>query len=76
MIKLITFDLDDTLWDNAPAIIGAETLLRDWLTEHAPRLGPVPVEHLWAIRTRLFTDQQPAPPGVVPRPGGCRLRLR
>jgi putative hydrolase of the HAD superfamily len=53
MIKLITFDLDDTLWDTAPAIVGAETLLRDWLAENAPRLGPVPVEHLWEIRSRL-----------------------
>ncbi|MEB0092328.1 HAD family hydrolase [Pseudomonas sp. CCI1.2] len=53
MIKLITFDLDDTLWDTAPVIISAEAVLRDWLAEHAPSLGPVPVEHLWAIRTRL-----------------------
>jgi putative hydrolase of the HAD superfamily len=53
MIKLITFDLDDTLWDTAPVLVGAEAALRDWLTEHAPLLGPVPVEHLWEIRTRL-----------------------
>ena len=53
MIKLITFDLDDTLWDTAPVIVSAEAVLRDWLAEHAPNLGPVPVEHLWAIRTRL-----------------------
>lgn len=53
MIKLITFDLDDTLWHTAPAIVSAEAILRDWLTEHAPRLGPVPVEHLWEIRARL-----------------------
>ncbi|MCD5983406.1 HAD family hydrolase [Pseudomonas sp. CDFA 610] len=53
MIKLVTFDLDDTLWDCAPAIAGAEASLRDWLAEHAPRLGSVPVEHLWEIRSRL-----------------------
>jgi HAD superfamily hydrolase (TIGR01509 family) len=52
-IKLITFDLDDTLWHTAPAIVGAEASLRDWLAEHAPKLGPVPVEHLWDIRARL-----------------------
>lgn len=52
-IKLITFDLDDTLWDTAPAIVSAEAMLRDWLAEHAPKLGPVPVEHLWDIRSRL-----------------------
>lgn len=54
MIKLITFDLDDTLWHTAPAIVGAEASLRDWLAEHAPRLGPVPVEHFWEIRARLI----------------------
>jgi len=53
MIKLITFDLDDTLWHTAPAIVGAEAILRDWLTDNAPKLGPVPVEHLWEIRSRL-----------------------
>ncbi|AXO90461.1 HAD family hydrolase [Pseudomonas parafulva] len=52
-IKLITFDLDDTLWDTAPVIASAEILLRDWLAANAPRLGSVPVEHLFAIRERL-----------------------
>ncbi len=53
MIKLITFDLDDTLWHTAPAIVSAEATLRDWLAANAPRLGPVPVEHLAGIRSRL-----------------------
>ncbi|MGK9065968.1 HAD family hydrolase [Stutzerimonas chloritidismutans] len=52
-IRLITFDLDDTLWDVAPVIQSAEIQLRDWLGEHAPRLGDVPVEALAAIRSRL-----------------------
>jgi len=52
-IELITFDLDDTLWETAPAIVSAEAMLRDWLTDNAPKLGPVPVEHLWDIRARL-----------------------
>lgn len=53
-IRLITFDLDDTLWDVAPVMHGAEAALRDWLAVHAPRLGPVPIEHLWAIRKRVM----------------------
>lgn len=53
-LRLITFDLDDTLWDVAPVMHGAEASLRDWLAVQAPRLGPVPVEHLWAIRSRLL----------------------
>ena len=40
-IQLITFDLDDTLWDTAPVIVSAEAILRAWLTEHAPNLGAV-----------------------------------
>ncbi|AXK54560.1 MULTISPECIES: HAD family hydrolase [Pseudomonas] len=56
-IKLITFDLDDTLWDTAPVIVSAEATLRQWLTEHAPNLGGVPVEHLWAIRERVLQDE-------------------
>lgn len=56
-IRLITFDLDDTLWDVAPVIQSAETRLRDWLGEHAPRLGSFPVEALAAIRSRLIEDE-------------------
>ncbi|AQW70498.1 MULTISPECIES: HAD family hydrolase [Pseudomonas] len=52
-IKLITFDLDDTLWDTAPVIASAEVVLRDWLQANAPLLGDVPVEHLFAIRERI-----------------------
>lgn len=52
-IKLITFDLDDTLWDTAPVIASAEVVLRDWLQANAPLLGDVPVKHLFAIRERI-----------------------
>jgi len=33
MIKLITFDLDNTLWDVMPVILNAEKTLRKWLQE-------------------------------------------
>ncbi|MDX5371307.1 MAG: HAD family hydrolase [Pseudomonadaceae bacterium] len=56
-IRLVTFDLDDTLWDVAPVMHGAEATLRDWLAAEAPRLGPVPIEHLWAIRARLLSSE-------------------
>lgn len=56
-IQLITFDLDDTLWDTAPVIVSAETVLREWLTEHAPNLGGVPVEHLWSIRETVLREE-------------------
>ena len=56
-IQLITFDLDDTLWDVATVMHGAEAALREWLALQAPKLGPVPIEHLWAIRARLLADE-------------------
>jgi putative hydrolase of the HAD superfamily len=37
-IKLITFDLDDTLWDNGPTITNAEIQTRKWIEE---RVGEV-----------------------------------
>ena len=38
MIKAITFDLDDTLWDVWPVVERAEELLHNWLTAHYPRI--------------------------------------
>ena len=35
-IDLVTFDLDNTLWDVTQTIMGAERLLRDWMAEHTP----------------------------------------
>ena len=57
-IRLITFDLDDTFWKTKPAIQSAETVLRDWLAKHAPRLGEFPVEALGAIR-RMLVEREP-----------------
>ena len=70
-IQLITFDLDDTLWDTAPVIVSAEAVLREWLSEHAPNLGAVPVEHLWAIRERVLTRE----PGLKHRISALRRRV-
>jgi HAD superfamily hydrolase (TIGR01549 family) len=70
-IKLITFDLDDTLWDTAPVIVSAEAVLREWLVQHAPDLGGVPVEHLWAIRERVLGSE----PGLKHRISALRRRV-
>ena len=70
-IKLITFDLDDTLWDTAPVIVSAEAVLRDWLAANAPSLGAVPVEHLYAIRERLVATE----PGLKHRISALRRRV-
>jgi 2-haloalkanoic acid dehalogenase type II len=70
-IRLITFDLDDTLWDVAPVMHSAEATLRTWLGEHATQLGAVPVEHLWAIRARLLS----AEPALKHRLSELRRRI-
>jgi len=38
-IKLITFDLDDTLWDNGPTITNAEIYTRKWIEERWEELN-------------------------------------
>jgi len=35
-IKVLSFDLDDTLWPCSPTILRAEELLYQWLTDHVP----------------------------------------
>jgi putative hydrolase of the HAD superfamily len=35
-IKVITFDLDNTLWDVEPALLRAERAQQDWLLAHRP----------------------------------------
>lgn len=47
-LKLLTFDLDDTLWDVRPIIIKAEKRMREWLVGNVP--GCIP--YLEADNTR------------------------
>ena len=57
-VKIIAFDLDDTLWPCMPAIHRAESVLYHWLQRHYPRItdgyGP---EELVACR-REFTRRE------------------
>ena len=55
-IELITFDLDDTLWDTAPVIASAETVLQTWLAENAPKLGALDFAGYQALRQRVLVD--------------------
>lgn len=70
-IELITFDLDDTLWDTAPVIQNAELVLRDWLAAHAPKIGPFPPQELFTIRQRLIERE----PGLKHRISELRRRV-
>ncbi|MFO2461890.1 HAD family hydrolase [Pseudomonas sp. 15FMM2] len=53
-IKLITFDLDDTLWDNVPVIINAEASMREWLAINASKVGDLPLEHFASLRQQVL----------------------
>ena len=56
-IRLITFDLDNTLWDVDKVIVRAETKMREWLHEHAPAsLNYYSNDYLLEIRQRVVED--------------------
>jgi len=38
-IKLISFDLDDTLWDGQKAVHAAQQAMQNWLTRHHPLIA-------------------------------------
>ena len=57
-IKVITFDLDDTLWDVRPALIKAEAAQNAWLEAHYPQvLEGLDSENLKRIRQQVLTRQ-------------------
>lgn len=56
-IKVLSFDLDDTLWDCAPAIAGAEEALYAWHQDVTPDVAKAhSPDSLQAYRTRIKMD--------------------
>ncbi len=54
-ICAITFDLDDTLWDNRPVLMEAEQQLYDWLVRYYPRIGKrYTLEDMRSLRIDLY----------------------
>ncbi|PLW68562.1 HAD family hydrolase [Pseudohalioglobus lutimaris] len=54
-IKVITFDLDNTLWDVEPALIRAEEAQRAWLLEHRPgTMEQYDHARLWEFKKRVW----------------------
>lgn len=54
-IKVITFDLDNTLWDVEPALLRAEDAQQQWLLQHRP--GAVEVydhKSLWEFKKSVW----------------------
>ncbi len=57
-IRLLTFDLDDTLWEFAPVLVRAEAITYAWLKQHAPAVtARFSCEELRAMRLRLAREQ-------------------
>lgn len=56
-IKVLSFDLDDTLWPCTPTILRAEKLLYQWLDEHVPAVTKsYDIYQLRDKRRLLFND--------------------
>lgn len=56
-VRAITFDLDDTLWPIAPAMLRAERRLDAWLQAHCPRAAQAyPIAAMRALRDRVAAE--------------------
>ncbi|EED31594.1 HAD-superfamily hydrolase [gamma proteobacterium NOR5-3] len=54
-IKVVTFDLDNTLWDVEPALLRAEEAQRQWLLTHRPgAMGNISHDELWDLKKRVW----------------------
>lgn len=54
-LKLITFDLDNTLWNVDPVIVRAEQRMRSWLAERVPGFASLfPPERMFAMRDEVI----------------------
>lgn len=54
-IAVITFDLDNTLWDVDPALLRAEQAQRDWLVVHRPgAIDAFDHEGLWEFKKTVW----------------------
>ena len=57
--RLITLDLDDTLWPVVPTLVAAEEALQQWLAAHAPATtARFDAANLRDIRTALARERQ------------------
>lgn len=58
VIELLSFDLDDTLWDAGPVLVRAERVQHAWVAAHLPRVAAAhSVEELQARRRQLAREQ-------------------
>jgi putative hydrolase of the HAD superfamily len=71
-IKLITFDLDNTLWDVEPVLIRAEEVQRNWLLKHRPgTMEAYDHERLWEFKKSVWKRH----PELAHQIGRIRVQL-
>lgn len=57
-IKLLTFDLDNTLWDVEPIVQRAEAVMREWIRrEHPEFAGRFDFRALHGLREQVLSDR-------------------
>jgi len=72
MIKLLTFDLDNTLWEIDPVIIEAEKAMRTWIAEHVPEaVAHLEMDQLKQIYKQVLHQH----PDVAHHPTNFRKKL-
>ncbi|WP_434357563.1 HAD-IA family hydrolase [Parasalinivibrio latis] len=55
-IQALSFDLDDTLYDNVPVIIRAEKLLTDWLEARNPAFSAFSCNEMKAFKVQAIAE--------------------
>ncbi len=71
-IRLLTFDLDNTLWDADPVLIRAENILRKWLVEvHSMPTEVLAFPRMLARKQQLLLEQ----PELVGSVSGVRKQV-
>ena len=58
-IKLLTFDLDDTLWPCQPTIMAAEQKLYEWMQQRVPQITQRHDSEALFHKRRDFMRQRP-----------------
>ena len=72
MIKLITFDLDNTLWEIDPVIVQADHAMRQWIAEHVPEaVARLEWEQFKSLRQRIVEQH----PDIAYKPTFLRKKM-
>jgi putative hydrolase of the HAD superfamily len=59
MIRLITFDLDNTLWDVEAIVVRAERVMHDWIAEHHPEFsGRIDAAAFAQLRAEVWRERR------------------